>query len=169
MMQLNIRGQQPEKIGRWVLYALMAVIAVVFALFFLVGYDRPYEENPNFSEPWLTGTVVSFVLLLLLVAVIVAVWSVVKSLRARQRELTNDNGVPARRIALGVSVGALIIMVVTWLVGSSREMLINGHPFSDSFWLKTADMFVYSVLILLAATIVAVIYSSYRSRHNQQT
>lgn len=154
--------------GRWVLYALMAVIAVVFALFFLVGYDRPYDENPNFREPWLTGAVVAFMLFIIVVAVVVAAWSMAKRLRMRNLEAQTDNGVPARHIAVGVAAGALLLLAFTWGVGSSGEMLINGHAFTDSFWLKTADMFVYSILILLVATIAAVLYASWRSRQNTQ-
>lgn len=165
----NWRGQQPATIGRWVFYALMAVIAVVFISFFLVGYDRPFEENPNFREPLLTGTVVSFVLLFLLAAVVVAVWSVSKTLRTRRSDAASHNGVPARRIAWGVVVGSLLLLAFTWLVGSGREMMVNGHRFSDKFWLKTADMFVCSVLIMLAVTLAVVLYASWRSRRNRQS
>ena len=168
MKQATLRGLLPEKLARWALYGLLAVIALVFVLFFLVGYDRPYADNPNFREPLLTGVVVAFVILILFAAVVVALWSVVKTIR-RHDDKAVYNGLPVRRIAMAVTGGTLFLLVLTWLLGSKQSMIVNGHTFSDTFWLKTADMFVYSILILLAAAIVTTMFASWRNRHNSSS
>ena len=166
MKQYALRDWNAEKVARWTSYGLLVVIAVVFVLFFLVGYNRPYAENPNFREPLLTGMVVAFVLLLLFTAIIVAVWSLIKTSRMRDEDASSHNGIPARRIALAVAGGTILLMVLAWLFGSNKTMMVNGNSFTNSFWLKTADMFVCSILVLLTAAIIATLYATWRSRHN---
>ena len=36
---------------QYVLYALIALIVLLFGLFFLVGFDTPYDENPDYNAP----------------------------------------------------------------------------------------------------------------------
>jgi hypothetical protein len=164
-----LSGGKASKVARWTGYGLLAVIAVVFGLFFIVGYNRQYAENPNFREPLLTGTVVTFVLLMLLVAVVVALWSVTQSLQRRDKSSSEYNGIPARLIAMAVAGGTILLMVITWFFGSKTQMMVNGNNFSDSFWLKTADMFVVSILIMLATAIATTLYATWRSRHNSSS
>ncbi|MBR4389804.1 MAG: hypothetical protein IKT00_11570 [Prevotella sp.] len=163
-----LSGGKTAKVARWTGYGLLAVIAVVFGLFFIIGYDRQYAENPNFREPLLTGVVVTFVLLMLLAAVVVALWSVTKSLQRRDDSISEGNGIPARYIAMAVAVATVLLLALTWIFGSKTQMLVNGNNFDDGFWLKTADMFVISILFMIAAAIAATLFATWRSRHNSQ-
>ncbi|MDE7118241.1 MAG: hypothetical protein K2O61_06340, partial [Bacteroidaceae bacterium] len=47
-----------EKISKITLWALIGVSILVMALFLLVGYDTPYEENPKFVNPQLTDLLI---------------------------------------------------------------------------------------------------------------
>lgn len=51
----NVRQWSTEKISQRVFYCLLGLAALVFALFFLVGYDMPFEENPDFNAPLFTN------------------------------------------------------------------------------------------------------------------
>ena len=53
----------------WLKIGLVAVSAVVFALFWLIGYDMPYEEDADFNAPLLTDALLGYVYLLTAVAV----------------------------------------------------------------------------------------------------
>ena len=44
----------PERGSQRVLFAIIAVTAVVFALFYLVGFNHPFPDDPDFNEPRLT-------------------------------------------------------------------------------------------------------------------
>ena len=74
------------KLSAALLYTLLALMAVVFCAFFLIGFNHPSDEDPNFLEPRLTAVVLVFVGVVLLVTLVLAVVSVVRSLRVRDKE-----------------------------------------------------------------------------------
>lgn len=47
----DLRHISTERLSQSVLYLLTTLIAIVFALFYLVGYKHPFEENPDFNAP----------------------------------------------------------------------------------------------------------------------
>ena len=63
-----LKQQSAERISKRVFIALLAVIAVVFVAFYLIGFNRPYADDPNFNEPLLTDVVLVFMFLILLLA-----------------------------------------------------------------------------------------------------
>ena len=83
----------------WLKIGLVAVSAVVFALFWLVGYDMPYEEDADFNAPLLTDALLGYVYLLTAVAVGVAVFSAIHGFWTRSRQGSVENGVPTARIS----------------------------------------------------------------------
>ena len=50
---------------------------------------------------------------------------------------------------------------LAWVLGSSEPLLVNGVPFTSSFWLHTADMFVALCTVLIIVTLVAAGCSSW--------
>lgn len=162
------RELSTEGFSTRILYILIGLTAVVFAAFFLIGYDMPYEEDPSFNAPLLTDLLPYFMMLLVLLAIITAVYSVVKSIRQRDKGDNVSNGIPATKIAyssLGFLVGCLIL---TFLFGSSEPLKVNGTMFKDTFWLKATDMLVNTSLIMLLATIGCVIYGFSRYHRKMQ-
>lgn len=151
-----------EKISRMVLYGLIAVSVIVFGLFFMVGFNRPWTGNPSYNAPLLTDVVLALMLMLVVGTIGVTIWAVSTALKKRGANSGWDNNVPTRRIALTVGVSVLLLLGVSFLAGSSATMLVNGKPYDDSFWLKTADMFIVASLGLLLAAIAAVIYGATR-------
>jgi hypothetical protein len=51
-------------------------------------------------------------------------------------------------------------MLLTFLVGSSSPMLINGEWFRDTLWLKLTDMFIWTAIILLVLAAIGVALGS---------
>ena len=62
------------------LVALVVLAVVVFGAFFLIGYDVPFEDNPEFNAPRLTDLVLVFIYVLVLLAAILAVTAIAISL-----------------------------------------------------------------------------------------
>lgn len=87
-------------------------------------------------------------------------WSVYRTLRHADSAAINHNNIPVRKIGYAVGVGALLLMVVTFALGSSDAMTINGVKYTDKFWLKASDMFIYTALILMLVAVGAVIYGA---------
>ncbi len=99
----------------------------------------------------------------LAVAVGVTALSVSKTLRLRTKDDEIINGVAHTRIAWTVAVAFVICLVVTFLLGSSDPVTTNGKLFTDAFWLKATDMFIYTSIILIIGCFVGVIVSRFRN------
>ena len=51
-------------------------------------------------------------------------------------------------------------LLLFFLVGSSQPMRINGISYTDSFWLKVSDMFIYTSLLMIIAGMCVVAYGA---------
>ncbi|MBO7538358.1 MAG: hypothetical protein J6T44_03645 [Prevotella sp.] len=96
-------------------------------------------------------------------AIIVTLVSVVKSVRLRTKADEVVNGVPRTRMAWVVVVAFLLCLVLTFVLGSSEPVKTNGVLFTDAFWLKAADMFIYTSLILIIGCFAGVVLSRFRN------
>ena len=47
-----------------IFYIIIGVIVVLFALFWIIGYDMPYDDNPDYSAPLLTDALIWFMIVL---------------------------------------------------------------------------------------------------------
>lgn len=159
LMKHDKRGRlSAEKISTRVLYVLLLAAVVVFAAFYAIGFSQPFEENPNFNEPLLTNAILLLMALLLLGTLATAVWAVLVSRRMSRDVYAEENGIKTKRMAMLVAASTFVVMVLSFVLGSSKPLLINATPFTDVFWLKTADMFVWSSVIMLVVALVAVAY-----------
>lgn len=162
MKVTDIRRWSAERISRRVLYILVGMTVVLFATFRFVGYDMPYLENPDFNAPLLTGVLVWFMSLLVAVAFVVTVLSAVSGMRKSRDEARVVNGAPAARIVWATAGGTLVLMLVTLILGSTAPLAVNGEQYTDTLWLRVADMFVNTSLIMTVIAIVAVAFGATR-------
>ena len=162
MKHFSLRQYPTEKISHRVLYVLTAVIVVMFCLFYFVGYDHPFDENPEYNAPQFTGVLVGFIIFFVVASVVVGLASLFISLRKRGDDGSVVNGIPVRRIAVGVTTFTILLMAVTFMFGSSDAVDINGDKYQNVFWLKVADMFVNSVLVMLVLSVAAVVFGATR-------
>lgn len=144
-----------EKISRLVLYGIVVLTAVIFAAFFLIGYNHPYTDNPNYNAPLLTGTLIVYLYIALAVALVLVMVSVAKKIRLKKGSSHTDNGVPTAKIALATAGFTIFTLAVTFLLGTSTN---NGAE-ANRFWGKTADMFVNSSIILILVALLAIVSS----------
>ena len=61
----DVRKWSSERISHVVLYSLTAIIALVFLLFYFVGYDMPAMWDERYISPLLTDLVMGLMLILL--------------------------------------------------------------------------------------------------------
>ena len=97
------------------------------------------------------------------VAIGVTAASVVKTLRMRTKDDEVVNGVPQTRIAWTTAGCFVVCLVLTYLFGSSKPVMTNGTLFTNTFWLKATDMFIYTSIILILGCFAGVIVSRFRS------
>ena len=155
------KNKSAEQVSQRIFYILIALAVLVFGLFFLVGYDMPFEENPDFNAPLFTDVLIGLMWLFLVGGIGLAIYSMWKDYRGSRSEAV-VNGVPVRRIFRITWIGLLALLVLTFALGSSAPMLINGENYADWLWLKLADMFVITSLLMLLAGMGAVIFGATR-------
>lgn len=154
----KIRNWTAERISSAVLYVIVGITAVVFALFYLVGYNTQSPEVPGFNAPLLTDALIVLMIVLLVVASVTGVAAVFIGMRKRDAGDNVVNGVPAGRISLITFGVTLLLLVVTFVSGSTDAMIINGHQFTDVLALKVTDMFVVTSIIMIFLAIGAAIF-----------
>ena len=155
------KNKSAEQVSQRIFYILIALAVLLFGLFFLVGYDMPFEENPDFTAPLFTDVLIGLMWLFLVGGIGLAIYSMWKDYRGSRSEAV-VNGVPVRRIFRITWIGLLALLVLTFALGSSAPMLINGENYADWLWLKLSDMFVITSLLMLLAGMGAVIFGATR-------
>lgn len=140
-----------------------AVVAVIFIAFYTLGYDMPYVRNQALVEPLLTPVVLWLMIIMLVVTLGIAIGSAVLSFRKQNRKKTVNN-VPLSKIALIVAVPVALLLLLTFLFGSSEAISINGHVFDEAVWLKFSNMFIVSAIVLIVGAIGLILYSTIK-RH----
>ena len=150
----------------WLKIGLVAISAVVFALFWLVGYDMPYEEDADFNAPLLTDVLIGYVYLLTAAAVGVAVFSAIHGIRTRSQQGGVENGVPTARINTITWIITALLLAGSFACATTEPIKVNGKLYSETIWLRLSDMFIVTsgVMILLAVIAVAFGMSGYSRR-----
>lgn len=152
----NIGKWSAEKLSHVVLYSLMALTAFVFLLFYFVGYDIPAVWDEKYNNPLFTDVVIVLMLLLILAALFLAVATKVLSLRKNHTDAV-VNGIHGKRITWAVVGGTAVLMALTYIAFPANEIIVNGIAFSDGVWLRAANMFVISSLVLVFLAVVAIV------------
>ncbi|MBO4811044.1 MAG: hypothetical protein J5552_05695 [Prevotella sp.] len=115
----------------------------------------------NYESPLFVNIVLGTLYLLLAVAVGTVAWSVIRGWR-RSTLNTQRSSFNVQRSTFTAWASAaclVVVMAVAWLLGSTRPLSVNGKEYTDAFWLRTSDMFIYSALVLLVLTAVCVAIS----------
>lgn len=171
MSKLNlkeIRRWPADKLSGRLLVVMIVLSAVIFGVFWFIGYDTPFVDDASFNAPLFTDVLLVYMYLLLAVAIVACGVSVAHGLKRRDASEAVTNGVPASRIARG-SVALLVCsLLLTFVFGSSEPLKVNGVDFIDTFWLKATDMFIYTSVILIVVALGAVAYglSGYNRREH---
>ena len=116
-----------------------------------------------FVSPLVADIMLWLMYITVVVAVVVTIVSVMRTLRLRTKDDEVVNGVPRTRLAWIVGVAFLLCLVLTFVLGSSEPVKTNGKLFTDTFWLKATDMFIYTSLILIIGCFAGLALSRVRN------
>ena len=114
-------------------------------------------------SPFFADMMLWLIYLMVAAALGVTAYAVWHGLRNRRKGEDIINGVPAGKIGWCVVIGLAVCLLVTFLAGSTHPVLTNGVRFADSLWLRLADMFIYTSILLIIACFVSAIVSRFRS------
>ena len=117
----------------------------------------------NFISPAIADVMLWLMYITLAAAIAVTAYSVWHGLRFRRKGDDVVNGVPAGKIGWIVAIGFVLCMLLTFSLASAQPIMTNGQLLTDTFWLRVADMFIYTSIILIIGCFVSAIVSRFRS------
>ena len=155
-----------EKISKYTLWAGMGISIVILILFYFIGFDRPFEENPEFTDPQLTDFLLVWTYFLVAVAIIVTVWSLIHGFTTKGTGTSKDTGLAAHtgKIAWGLCFVSLILGAIYGFACKDENMLINGKSWNVPSDIIITDTCMISIVILTVATVIATAWSMISSR-----
>ena len=141
-----------SKYTSWILYGLLLITVVFFALFYLGG-NLPAPEGTEFLEPVYTGLILNFAYIVLGIGLVLALGFAILQFIV----LLKDNPKDALS-TLAIFAAFALLLVITWFIGSGEPLNLPAYDGADNtyFWLKLTDMWLYSAGFLLAVAIVSI-------------
>jgi hypothetical protein len=109
-----------------------------------------------YESPVFVSILLHVIYALLAVAVVIMVWSMVRSLRQKSGGDSIVHGIAVRRIAIATALLLLTIMALTWLLASTTPLTINSRTYDDPFWLRASDMLINTSIILIVLAAIGV-------------
>ncbi|MDO4695476.1 hypothetical protein [Porphyromonas sp.] len=146
-----------RKASSWTLLIVAIISVIVFALFFLGGVVNPAAAKP---EPVYTGALLywGYIVcgLAVLALVLFSLLSFGSQFKANPKKAL---------LSLGIIVAFILLLVVTYNVGSPDPLHLGQdfQKYNEASWLKTADMWLYSIYALLGFSFIAVIWGAVKS------
>ena len=148
-----------SRISRWALYAMSAVTVILIALFFLAGNVLPENQIPELVgkvEPNFTDALMYWVYVLLgitiLSVIVFSIFGFINNLKYKRRSAINS--------LVTLAIFALLL-VFAYSIGDGKPLYILGYEGPDNVkgMLKLTDMWLYTIYILMALTILAMLFS----------
>lgn len=159
------RKRRRQAPNTWTLWIIVAVAALTYMAFWLIGYDTPYAENPTFTAPLLTDAVMGLAYALIILTIVATGISVANSIRTNKRHDRQGAGGDhrlarlRRHTTLIVATALPLCLVITFVAGSDAPLTVNGESYDDALWLKVADMFIGTAVALTVVAAAAVMCS----------
>ena len=152
-----------EKISKITLWVLIGISLVVLALFLLVGYDTPYEENPKQVAPQLTDLLIIWTYILIIATAVAAIGAVIYGFvsggnKSKHEEVGLASKAGHHRLghflrAQLSSVSSLVHLPKTKCCSSTVS------DWNDPTDIILTDTSMISILILTIVTIIATVFS----------
>ena len=140
------------KISYYILYAMFAVILVVIGLFFFGG-DAQGDAVVMGVDPEMWQPAYTDALLYLTYALFSFFHFLVSNPKASMGSLY-------------VLAGSLIVLGITWCMGSPEKLEIISYGGTDNvgFWAQATDMFLYSLYTLFVLAIICMLLGGIKKK-----
>lgn len=145
-----------DKLSKIILWVLMGINFIVIILFFVIGYDTPWEEDPKQVAPQFTDVLLIWTIILTVVGAICMLVSFIYYVMGHgfNKSYIYTWGLPIISIAIGVAVG---------VSNKDEHMLINGKDWNVPSDIIITDASMISIAILSACAVLAIIYCMIKS------
>lgn len=107
---------------------------------------------------WMIDVLLVVMYLMIIIAILVAAYSMFNAWRRRDRSQRVQNGIPTAKITWAVVASLVVILLLTFLFGSNETLIVNGKQYAEGFWLKVSDMFINTSLILILVAFIGLVF-----------
>ena len=166
MKKNNVRKKPTEKISHLFMFVMMGIIAFVFLLYYLVGYNAPAAWDEKYNSPLLTDLVILLMFALLVGAIVAVSCSKILSLRKNQTPAV-VNGIHGKRVTWCVTGVVIAVLAVTCLALPADRLYVNGEAYDDTLWLHVTNMFVASSLFLIIIGLCAIVFGVFQNKRKK--
>lgn len=146
------RAWKVSNITLWFILNITFIIAVLF----YCGGEVPETQRIvyDLSQPSFTDLLLVWMFFLFALTLgIIFTFGVYKYLK-------NYDELPIQRTLLLSSFGGtLLLLLISWFIGNGTSLYIPGYDgsYNTYFWLKTSDMWLYSIVALVVVATVLII------------
>lgn len=91
-------------------------------------------------------------------------WAMYRTNKVIGRTSGRTHGVPVRKINVTVCVIIMASLILSFAFASTSPLCINTSEYADTFWLRTANMFVFTGIMAIILAAGATIYNVIKSR-----
>lgn len=127
---------------------------------------------------FLANLMLLLIALSLCAAIVAVVWSAAVAARHRKKLTPGVSSssaqsdtiasktleVPSATVGGAVFLSTAILLLLSFLLASTRPLSINGNLFESAFWLRVTGMFIVSSAVLLLAAIAVYAYAELKQR-----
>ena len=147
-----------SKIASIAYYVLLAISLVVFVLFFCVGFGREEAVASGFKKaPQFLSLLMYWMYALVAICTVCTVAGAVTAKGGKV-----DSNMPKWGEVLA-QVGTWLfvpVLVVTYFMGDDTPIRLGtGDLYDSKFWLVATDAVIYTIYVLVAVTIIALVAS----------
>lgn len=144
-----------QEVSKYVMYAVLAVCIVVFAMFYGLWGDEMMGE---YSAPRFTSLLLFLMYGMVLLVSGLTIWSVFKGVAsAKGTDSSAATGVPGSKITLITCILLVVSMVVGYVIGIGEEDFTAADgTVTPGSMVTVVDMFMWTMYILGLVAIVAI-------------
>ena len=160
--QLKSAQSNVELISKITLWVLIGISLVILAVFLLVGYNTPYEEDPKFNNPQMTDALLIWTYALIAVTAIATIAAVIFGfVNGSGKSLHEEKGLASKAglIAWGLLIVSVVVGVVIGIQNKGEVLLINGKDWNNPTDIIMTDTSMIAILVLTVVTVLATVFS----------
>ena len=147
-----------SKIASIAYYVLLALSAVVFVLFFCVGFGN-MESLPSgfYKSPQFTDVLMYWMYALVAIC---AVCTIIGAVTAKGGKVDSNMPTWGKVLAQAGLWLFIPVLVVTFFMGDDTVVRLGtGELYDSKFWLVATDAIIYTIYVLVVVTILALVAS----------
>lgn len=145
-----------QKISKIVLLSILIISTIIIVFFYFGGNVSEMNRLIYYqNEPVYAGLLVNWVVFLIILTAGLMSWVSVYRFITKCK----SSSCPKSLYTIGV-ICFMFLLLSTWLLGSAKPLRIPYYEGGENtfFWLKMADMCIYSIAILIIVTIGLIVF-----------